>query len=494
MIHALVKTGAGAATLVWVAGAAAADVSARQVWDAWQAGLGANAFASLTVDAQEVSDTRVTLTGARLTLDGTEGETTLRFDRLELVSQPDGSVSVTLPGTIPVAFEGDAGGRMTAEVQQAGQTLRVSGTPDAFRHDLTADRIAMAATEIVDRTGTPVDGTVRGAFDGLSVAYVPTRGAVTTQRYDLSASTFDLLVDLVDPQAEGPVVFSARLDNPTLNGEAALPTGFADADLATALAAGFSVRGEYDYDASASLFDFGSGVDAATGTISTGPGRQSFAFAQTGLSYDTEIANARAEIRTSALPVPLTMQVASSTVTLAGPAAPTETPEPFALRYALDGLTLGEEVWALVDPQGAIPRDPASLAVDLSGQGRIFEAEESQANGDAPGVLTSLDVNEVALSLAGAALDVAGALTFDPQDAAGAATVPSPSGTLTVDVTGLNGLIDAVIAAGIVPQDQAMMSRLMLGMFARPVGDDALRSEIEFAPGGGITVNGQRVR
>jgi hypothetical protein len=32
---------------------------------------------------------------------------------------------------------------------------------------------------------------------------------------------------------------------------------------------------------------------------------------------------------------------------------------------------------------------------------------------------------------------------------------------------------------GLIPEDQAMMPRMMLGMFATPVGDDMLTSTIE---------------
>ena len=493
MIHVPLKSGVSAAALVLVAGAAAADVNARQVWEAWQAGLDETEAVTLTTDAQEVEDARVTLTGARIVIDGANGDTTLRMDRLELVSQSNGSVTVALPDTIPVEIVGDDGGRATMELRQTGPALRVSGTPDALRHDLTADRLVLTADEIVDEEGTALEGEIRGSFDRLVASYTPTVGELAGKDYSLAADTFDLLVDVLDAQTNDPVVLSARLDNPTADGTLVWPTGVTDVDLPTALATGLSVRGGYGYDASAYIFDIGTDTDRSAGTVSSGPTRQRFEIAETGVSYEGATEGSQAEIRSSALPAPVTLELVSQEITLNMPAAPTDTPEPFALRYVLDGLSLGEEAWALVDPQGAIPRAPASLTVDLSGEGRVFD-RQTRAGGGAPGVLSSLAVNEVALSVAGAALDVVGALAFDPETSAGAMAAPMPTGTLTVDATGLNGLIDAVIAAGILPPDQAMMPRLMLGMFARPVGDDALRSEVEFTEGGGITVNGQRVR
>ena len=50
------------------------------------------------------------------------------------------------------------------------------------------------------------------------------------------------------------------------------------------------------------------------------------------------------------------------------------------------------------------------------------------------------------------------------------------------------------MAMGLVPDDQMMGMRMMMGMFAVPAGEDALTSRIEFRDDGGIYANGQRIQ
>jgi hypothetical protein len=60
-------------------------------------------------------------------------------------------------------------------------------------------------------------------------------------------------------------------------------------------------------------------------------------------------------------------------------------------------------------------------------------------------------------------------------------------------INGINGLVDKLIQMGLIPEDQAMMPRMMLGMFATPVGDDMLTSTIE-VNAEYVLANGQRLR
>lgn len=65
---------------------------------------------------------------------------------------------------------------------------------------------------------------------------------------------------------------------------------------------------------------------------------------------------------------------------------------------------------------------------------------------------------------------------------------------MTVNVKGANALIDKLIAMGLLPEDQAMMGRMMMGMFATPTGDDELTSKIEVNDEGHLIANGQRLQ
>ena len=55
-------------------------------------------------------------------------------------------------------------------------------------------------------------------------------------------------------------------------------------------------------------------------------------------------------------------------------------------------------------------------------------------------------------------------------------------------------IVDKLVAMGLIPEDQAMGARMMMGMFAVPSGEDELTSKIEFKEDGGVYANGQRIQ
>ena len=68
--------------------------------------------------------------------------------------------------------------------------------------------------------------------------------------------------------------------------------------------------------------------------------------------------------------------------------------------------------------------------------------------------------------------------------------MPEPTGKIDVTITGVNKLVDNLIALGLLPSDEAMGFRMMLGLFTRPGGaPDMVTSAIEFRDGG-IFANG----
>ena len=62
------------------------------------------------------------------------------------------------------------------------------------------------------------------------------------------------------------------------------------------------------------------------------------------------------------------------------------------------------------------------------------------------------------------------------------AGVPAPTGTIDLKAVGVNGLLDKLMAMGLVPEDQMMGARMMLGMFAKVVEGqpDTMTSNVEF--------------
>ena len=87
-----------------------------------------------------------------------------------------------------------------------------------------------------------------------------------------------------------------------------------------------------------------------------------------------------------------------------------------------------------------------------------------------------------------------GAFTFDNTDMVTFEGYPRPTGDLTLNVKGANALIDNLIKMGILPEDQAMFGRMMMGSFTQVTGDDELTSKIEINDQGNIFANGQKIQ
>jgi hypothetical protein len=138
--------------------------------------------------------------------------------------------------------------------------------------------------------------------------------------------------------------------------------------------------------------------------------------------------------------------------------------------------------------------------VDISGAAQLdvalMDAEQAQAlamKPGFPGKIENLSLNALTIDAVGLNVDGSGEFTFDNADTTTFPGMPRPDGMVTINVTGANALIDNLIAMGLIPADQAMMPRMMLGMFAKPVGEDALQSVIEVKDGQ-VLANGQRIR
>jgi hypothetical protein len=213
-----------------------------------------------------------------------------------------------------------------------------------------------------------------------------------------------------------------------------------------------------------------------------------------GMSYGGTGDDAKIAVQISSFPLPIDLSVAQTAFNFAIPVAKGEAAQPFGLLVKFVDLEVSEGLWGMFDPAAQLPRDPATLIVDLSGAAKllvnILDPKEAENIGDQPpGELDALDINELKLSAVGAELTGNGALTFD-----NSAGMPKPLGAVDLQLTGANALIDKLVAMGFVPEDQAMGARMMMGLFAVPTGEDALSSKIEFKEDGGVYANGQRVQ
>jgi hypothetical protein len=229
-------------------------------------------------------------------------------------------------------------------------------------------------------------------------------------------------------------------------------------------------------------------------TIKAGGGEASGQFNKDVLSLTSTGSGLQIDGTSGMLPVPVTVTSGPVEFGFNMPVTAVDVAGDYSFLMKLSQFSLNEEAWGLFDPQGALVHDAADLAIDISGKTKIdvpamIAASETGAEPPVPAP-ESLDITELSLKLAGAALGATGAFTFD-----NSMGMPMPLGEANVTVTGATQLIDGLIATGLITEDDAMGARMMMGMFMAPgAGEDELTSKIEMKEGFAIFVNGQQIQ
>jgi hypothetical protein len=187
---------------------------------------------------------------------------------------------------------------------------------------------------------------------------------------------------------------------------------------------------------------------------------------------------------------------------LRAPLTKSDDPQDFKLGFNMTDFIMSDIIWALFDASGQLPRDPATVALDLSGKAKVLVdglstqgAQELAASGTPPAEINALKIERLLVDALGAKVEATGDMTFDQTDTTTMGGFPKPVGDINIDIAGANALLDKLTAMGILPDDQAMGARMMMGLFAVPgAAPDTLKSKIEFNEAGQILANGQRIK
>ena len=110
-------------------------------------------------------------------------------------------------------------------------------------------------------------------------------------------------------------------------------------------------------------------------------------------------------------------------------------------------------------------------------------------------LLQGLDLRNLLLKVAGARLTGDADVAFDNDDLETYDGLPAPEGMVNLVLEGGNALLDRLVDARLLPEDQAGGVRMMMGLFAvKGEGEDTLTSTIEMTGDGQVLANGQRIR
>jgi len=479
-----------------LAGAPAlADVTAEQVWQAW-VDYSADMGQEVTTGGQEMSGDTLVITDAVFSGSQDEADFTLTIPEIRL-RETGGMVEVTTSSEVPMSVTGtgEAGEAvdMSMLVRHLGMVTVVSGTPEEMTYRFNAQEIGFEMGDMMVE-GEPIDLSFAITARDAVGQYQMTEGDLRNITSTLSAAGADYSLSATDPEEGGTLNLEGQISDITGESVMSMPQDMNPDDMPAALAAGFSATGGFRYGAGQTKMDFADEGETVTADIKGTGGVFDVSLSRDGLVYEVGGTGTEVMIQSSSLPFPVNASLAESGFSFTMPMAKGQN-APIGVGLRLVDLSVSEQIWAMIDPTGQLPHDPATLIVELAGRVNMFHDLTDPAieeMDEPPGEIESLDLEALQVKIAGAELTGQGGLTFDNSDMS--MGFPKPQGSVDLTLTGANALMDKLVAMGLLPEDQVMGARMMMGLFAVPTGEDSLASKIEFREDGGIYANGQRIQ
>jgi hypothetical protein len=480
-------------------GTAQADVSAQEVWDSWQEQMGMFAATDVTVGSEEMSGGTLIVSDLSVTTTAPEVSSTYAIDELRF-EEDGGSVIVTMSESYDMTISPEGGVVITLETTNAGLEMVVSGDVDAMNYALSADSMSIGLKDIVDG-GMTFTGDAQIVLNDIAGSYTTTKADLLTIGYDMQIASMDMLVDIQVPGGNGEYVTGGgKITGMNLDATVAIPL---DADFENPemlFENGFAVEGGYTVEGADYVFDVNVEGDQLAGSITMGAADFALVASTDSVAYDVSANDVATSITTSELPFPIDLSFTEYGLGFEMPTGKSDKPENFRLSVDLVDMAVNDMIWSMIDAGNILPHDAATLQIALSGTAQPMinmmnpEEQGSLGYGELPFELNTLSLDTLNVSAAGAAITGAGDFTFDPTDTQTFAPMPRPEGEVAIKVNGLNQLIDNLIAMGLVPEEEVMGPRMMIGMFAQTTGDDQLETALEVNGEGHVLVNGQRVK
>ncbi len=502
------STGACTAALgVFLSSSAAfADVTAEQVWGDWKnymSGFGYDLSASENISQDTLTVSDITIS---IDLPDDEGKLGISMEGFTFTENGDGTVSLSVPPIMPVTINiNPTTGEtvdLTLNYATTGYTVNISGDPG----DITYNFAVASAEVSLDRlvvNGLAIDvGEASLSIDDVVGTSNMKVGDLrrTMQKFD--SGPIRLAVDFTDPEGKGHLVMNGDYGGINFEGMGSFPLEMDVKNLGAMLASGFAFDGKYTFNGGATSFNFEENGKVTEASTKSDGGHLEIAMDQTKLRYSGGSENIEIRMSGGDIPLPVELAMKEWGFNLLLPISKSDDEQDFALAMNITGFALSDLLWGLADPASNLPHDPATVAFDLTGKAKLFfdlfdedQMLAATTGAEAPGELNALKLNSLTVNAVGAELTGDGAFTFDNSDLTTFDGMPAPTGAIDLKMVGLNGLMDKLVAMGMMPEDQAMGMRMMMGMFA-VVGEDedTLTSKIEVSGDGQIKANGQRIQ
>ena len=496
---------------VLIAQAAAAEVMPVDVWGDWRSYMQDMGY---VVDAIETADgADLTVSELRFSSLAPEGggAVAVSLGTLTFARNAEGDVTVIMPEVMPIVVDITPADPESKPLQldldyaQSEPMLTISGDETRMVYTYAAETASVILNQL--QVGDETFGAENAKFNllatGLSARSEVNTGEARVQEQIASIENlqYDMLID--NPQDDTAMRLKGSSSDIGMTGSSALASTVEAVDFGQMIQSGFEGTGRLTYGGGGTEFDMTDPVngnvkiatssDGGTLDMSVGPDGMGYEMRQTDISLD---------LRLPGLGFPLEFGLEEGGFDIDVPVRRTEEAQPFAALLDLDGFSMSETVWNIFDPASELPRTPASILIDLAGSMRLLvdlfdpqTPERMTAEGARPAAIDTLTLNALSVEAMDAELTGQGSVEFDYEDLAAYQGMAKPVGDVTLNLAGANALIDRLVASGVLPQQQALGARMVLGLFATP-GDapDTLTSRIQFTPAGEVLANGQRIR
>ena len=494
-------------TLLIGMGAAQAQVTPEEVWANWQQMSASYGQAIISTSATRDGDT-LRIEGAAISMDdGAGGKVDAQLGKINFRDLGDGTVEVTMADSYPITMTVVPSGtdekpaNLAILVTQPGLKMIVAGSPTKTSYAVSAPSVNVKVDEAPGAEASAVDMLADITMTDVTANYL-VEGEAETKTIDSTFAASSMALAITAKEAAKPfeMIVNANIADLTGNTKGTFLGVAAMANMAEALKGGMNAEGGFSYGKT--TFDINvteeKGPTKITGAAESGS--INFGIDKSRLAYGVGGKGMVLTVSGPEIPFPeVKVSYAEAAFNLLMPVSKSDVPEDFALSTRLVDFAISDDIWAMFDPTGTLPHDPATLIIDTKGTAKltvnIVDEAATAALGDAPpGELHSLDLTELKASVAGAELTGAGALTFDNSDLTTFAGMPLPTGKIDLKLVGANSLLDKLIAMGLVPEDQAMGFRMMMPLFTVVgEGEDTLTSTLEFKDKG-FFANGQRLQ
>lgn len=475
---------------------AMAETSAAELWAEWQAQSELSGQ-TVTADVTE-TDNGLTLSNFTTVFDEDDSFSVRgAIDQIQLIENADGTVTVTYSELYSITFTfeidpGDPPGNIELQMRHENLNMNVSGDAGARVYSYTADSITITDGAIWGGDGQPPMIDVDMVMTDIATTYNLSGSDPETMRFTSEGSVggLSLVMEIAPAPPEQGYLKAALMIGPMqATSEGTLLSLASLNELDGALPEGIQIAGSTTYGPFGFEMMFEEPGESFTLLYSNDGGSVGASVSSEMLTYDIAATGANARFVSGEFPVPMELSVGSSEIVLSMPLAAADDPQDMNLRLGVQDIVVGEALLSMVDPGQALPRDPASLLLDATGQVQLFmdlmNLDPEELTGP-PGELRALSVNDLRIAVGGAELTGTADVTFAPGQ-----IMPSPVGAAELQLSGGNALLDALMAGGMVPNEQGAFIRGAANVFARPgAAPDTLETTVEFGEGGSITANG----